>query len=33
MMNKLKNTNATVHISNKDKGVKAEVKLPLELSF
>ncbi|MBV9960934.1 MAG: hypothetical protein JO072_01690, partial [Parafilimonas sp.] len=33
VMNKLNSTNATVHISNKEKGVKAEVILPLELSF
>ncbi|MEO8713248.1 MAG: histidine kinase, partial [Parafilimonas sp.] len=33
IINKLKNSTASVHISNTNKGVKAEVRLPLELSF
>jgi LytS/YehU family sensor histidine kinase len=33
VINKLKNTNASVHVRNKQKGVRAEVRLPLELSF
>ena len=31
--NKLKNANASMNLYNKEQGVRAEVKLPLELSF
>ena len=33
IFNKTKNADASMYISNKEKGVRAEVKLPLELSF
>lgn len=33
VINKLKNANASIKILNKESGVRAEVKLPLELSF
>jgi tetratricopeptide (TPR) repeat protein/two-component sensor histidine kinase len=33
IINKLKNTNASMRIANKEKGVRAEVELPLVLSF
>lgn len=33
ILNKIKNANASVSIKNKEQGVRAEVKLPLELSF
>ncbi len=33
ILNKLKNAGATMNVSNKKTGVRAEVKLPLELSF
>jgi tetratricopeptide (TPR) repeat protein len=33
MINKLKNANASVNIFNKEEGVRAEIKLPVELKF
>ncbi len=33
IINKLKNANASMYVYNKEHGVKAEVKLPMELSF
>lgn len=33
MLNKLKNTHATVHVTDKEKGLKAEIILPLETAF
>ena len=33
VMNKLKNANASVSIFNKEEGVRAEIKLPVELKF
>ena len=33
IINKLKNAGASMHVANKKVGVRAEVKLPLELSF
>jgi LytS/YehU family sensor histidine kinase len=33
ILNKIKNANASVNITNKQNGVRAEVKLPLALSF
>ena len=33
IINKQKSANASMNITNKEKGVRAEVKLPLELSF
>ena len=33
VMNKLKNANASVNVFNKEEGVRAEIKLPVELKF